>query len=484
VPGRKPKQPRRDWYSISVDTLLGWAKILFVLAVCALAYLAWQAWRRQELERQTRRLIAEDQGLVQRFAEDPKLAAYRSEYDVGWQGLQAAKTELARGHVGEAYTSASNSHNVLQSILDALASPGAGGQANFVAVQGSVEYRRGDSGAWEEARNRVPLHAGDYVRTSDGASADIMFTDGTLYTVRANTQFIVSRGSGDAGSPASSSGGGEQAIQMKYGWVDLNTASRGSEVKTPGATARVNQDSEAFVTFDKDSNRGRFGAFRGGMELATPGGLTRNVKELQQVTQTGDLLSQPERLPGRPEPREPTDNLELDLGQVQTLVLSWSPVPNSVRYALQVSRTHLFVDNLINVENRVKPRATLGLRGEGTFYWRVAAYARGGAQGPWSRPQKFRVAAVKNAGGDKPQTPPELELDDVKSYGNIFIVAGHSDPGSRIEVNGEQVNVGIDGSFTTTVQLTKEGWGQIEVRARDRWGTETVHRRKVFVESP
>jgi hypothetical protein len=487
VPVRKPKQPRRDWYSISVDTLRGWAKILLVLAAGVLAYLGYQAWRQKDLEREARRLIAEDQTLVQRFKEDPKLGAYGSEFEVGWQSLQTAKAELARRHFAEAQQNAWRSHDVLQAILDALASPGAGAQANFIAVQGSVEYRRGESGAWEEAHNRVPLRAGDYVRTSDGASADIMFADGTLYTVRANTQFIVSRGSGEA-SPGvlggfSGSGGGEQAIQMKYGWVELNTASRGSQVKTPGATARVNQDSEAFVTFDKESNRGRFGAFRGGMELATPGGLTRDVKELQQVTQTGDLLSQPERLPGRPEPREPTDNLELDLGQVQTLVLSWSPVPNSARYALQVSRTHLFVDNLVNVENRSKPRATLGLRGEGTFYWRVAAFARGGAQGPWSRPQKFRVAAVKNA-GEKPQTPPELDLDDVKSYGNIFIVAGRSDPGSRIEVNGEQVNVGVDGSFTTTVQLTKEGWSLIEVRARDRWGSQTLRRRRVFVESP
>jgi hypothetical protein len=472
LPGRKPSKPRRDWYSISVDTIRGVAFGLLGFLVLAGAYLGYRFWERRDLEREVRSLIAEDQALLLRLPSKDRIGGYAGEYEVGFQSFQQANGQLARGDFRGALTSARRSRNVLQSIADALASPGTAGAAQFISLQGSVEYRRGEAGSWEEARIRVPLRVGDYVRTFDGSSAEIVFSDGTLYSVRSNTQFIVSRG------------GGEQAIQMEFGWVDLNTASRTNQVKTPGAVARVRQDSEAFVSFDKDSNRGRFGAFRGGMELATQGGQTRQVNELEQVIQTGGLLSQPQRLPGRPDPLTPDDNAELDLAQVQSLVLSWGPVPSSTRYALQVSRSHLFVDNLISVENRQRPRATLGLRGEGTFYWRVAAFDRAGAQGPWSKPLKFRVAAVKAGSGERTRTPPDLELDDVKSYGSIFIVAGHSDPGSQVEINGEQVNIGVDGSFTKTVQLTKEGWSFIEIRARDRWGNETLRRRRVFVEGP
>jgi hypothetical protein len=491
VPARKPNDPRRDWYSISVDTLRGWARILVGLALLGLLYAGYHVWYRHDLERRCNELIVEDTALVRRIEQGPKLGDYRNDYDSGWQSLQQAKSELVRRDFEAAWASARRSRNLLQSVLDALASPGSG-QASFVALQGPVEYRRGEGGAWEEARARVPLRAGDYVRTGDGASADVMFSDGTLYTVRSNTQFIVSRGGGEGGGGAGTAGagappgqggegGGQQTIQMKYGWVELATTGRGSEVKTPGATARVHQDSEAFVSIDKDGGRGRFGTFRGGMELQTAGGQTRQLKELQQVTQTGDLLSQPERLPGRPEPVRPADDLEVDLDRVQTLVLEWNPVPSTARYALQISRNRLFVDNLVNVENRTKTRATLGLRGEGTFYWRVAARAGGGAQGPWSRPLKFRIAASRGA-GEKPQAPPALDLEDVKSYGNIFIVAGRTDPGSHVEVNGEQVNAGVDGSFTKTVQLTREGWAAIEVRARDRWGGESSRRLRVHVE--
>jgi hypothetical protein len=64
------------------------------------------------------------------------------------------------------------------------------------------------------------------------------------------------------------------------------------------------------------------------------------------------------------------------------------------------------------------------------------------------------------------------------------MVNGRSEPGASVEVNGEQVKTNSDGSFTKTVQLTKEGWNIIEVRARNTWGTETVRRHRVFVENP
>jgi hypothetical protein len=168
---------------------------------------------------------------------------------------------------------------------------------------------------------------------------------------------------------------------------------------------------------------------------------------------------------------------------MRQVVLAWNPVPGAGRYALQVSRNHLFVDNVIDVGNRTRTRATLGLRGEGTFQWRVAAF-KDGVQGPWSRARKFRVASFRSGLGEKDKTPPELDLADVKSYGSIFIVGGRSEPGARIEINGEQVKTEADGSFTKTVQLSKDGWSFIEIRVRDASGNETLRRHRVFVENP
>lgn len=476
------QKPRKDWYSVSVDTLRLWGLLLAVVALPVLSYFGYRAWERQAKQREAGQILQESQELIERLQSEKKADAFRGELNTAFQSYQQARAEYDAGEYSAALDSGRRSRNVLLSILDALALPGSAGQAQFISIQGEVDYRRGDRGAWEEARSRVPLHAGDYVRTSESGSAEIMFLDGTLYTVRPNTQFIVSPGRATAGAAA------QQSIQMEYGWVDLSTSQNGSQVRTPEAVAEVKQDSEGFVAFDRGSRRGRFGAFRGGMELSSKGGAKRTVGELQQVVQTGDLLSEPRALPGRPEPVEPADNLDFDLQRQRRVVLAWNPVPGASRYALQVSRNHLFVDNIVEDESRAKTRATLLLQGEGTFQWRVAAYGPEGSLGPWSPPRKFRVASFRasggGGGGGDDKTPPRLDLDDVKSYGSIFMVVGRSEPGSRIEVNGEQVKLEADGSFTKTVQLNKEGWSLITVTARDGAANETVRRQRVFVESP
>ena len=480
-PVQKASRQRKDWYSVSVDTLKSWGLLLLILGLVAGGVVLYRQYDRTAAQREANSVINKADALRVQLADEKRVAAsFAAELESAQQSLGEARSRLSAQDFTGALKSGRRSLGVLESIVDALALRGGAGQAQFASLQGEVEYRRGDGGEWQEAHSRVQLQAGDGVRTADSGSAEIMFQDGTLYTVRPNTQFIVSPGSAGAG------GGGEQSIEMKYGWVNLSTSQSSSNVKTPGATARVKESSEAFVAVDKGTSQGRFGAYRGGMELSSKGGLKRDVGPLQQVVQTGDLLSEPKAMPARPDPVDPVDDQLVDLAATKRLVLAWQPVPGASRYALQVSRNHLFVDNVIDAENRTKTRATLGVRGEGSFQWRVAAFGPGGIQGPWSDVRKFRVAAAAHsASADKPDAnPPALDLDDIKTYGSIFMVNGRSEPGASVEVNGEQVKTNSDGSFTKTVQLTKEGWNIIEIRARNTWGTETVRRHRVFVENP
>lgn len=485
MPAQKAARPRKEWYSISVDTLRGVGLLALILTVLGLGFLGYKISESRTLERDAAGLITEVQGLLQRLQKEERAAGFKSELAAAFQSFQEAQTAFARHEWKTSLEDARRSKNVLLSILDDLSLPATVGQAQFISIQGDVEYRRGDSGDWEEGRSRVALHPGDYVRTAEKGSAEIMFRDGTLYTVRPNTLFMVSAGRPGGGGSGASGGAGEQTISMEYGWVDLNTSQGApSNVKTPGAMARVKEDSEAFVAVDKSSNQSHYGAVTGGVEISSKGGQKREIQPMQQVVQSGDLLSEAQPLPGKPELSEPADNTDLDMQSADKVVLGWEEVPNAVRYSLQVSRNHLFVDNIIDVSNRTKTHATLGVRGEGTFQWRVAAYGKDGAQGPWSKPRKFRVDSISHTEGVVDKTPPKLDLDDVKSYGSIFIVGGRTEPGARVEINGEQVKTGVDGSFTKTVQLGKEGWSFIEIKARDAAGNETVKRHRAFVENP
>ena len=160
------------------------------------------------------------------------------------------------------------------------------------------------------------------------------------------------------------------------------------------------------------------------------------------MTQTGDLLSEARPLPPAPSLSAPADQAEFALGSERTVTLAWQEVAGASRYALQVARNRLFVDNLIDVEGRTKRSATLGLRGAGSFVWRVAAISPHGLQGPWSPPLSFRVAAPREGtGSEADRIPPPLDIDEVQVYGSIVMVGGRTEPGALVAVNGEQVAV-------------------------------------------
>ena len=77
----------------------------------------------------------------------------------------------------------------------------------------------------------------------------------------------------------------------------------------------------------------------------------------------------------------------------------------------------------------------------------------------------------------------ELVVDQVQAYGNIFIVAGRTEAGATLKVNGEPVAVAANGTFTKTVLVSQEGWSLLELRSVDSSGNEVTVRHRVFVET-
>jgi hypothetical protein len=377
---------KQHWYKISVDTVRGASVFLLLLLMSVGGFLGYRVLQSQFVEREVQIVIAEAQDLVQSLRGEEGIDAYGEEFDTAQVSLEQARSNAAAGELGEALRDAEHSRSLLTSILNALRHRGPAGEAHFIAVQGGVEYRRGGSGEWQPARSRVTLYAGDYVKTANGASSEVMFQDGTVVTVRPDTVILVDRSRSLLGF------GGERSVALEYGWVNLSTAAGTSKVRTPSASALVQQDSQALVAYDEEAELGRFATYQGNMEVSTDSGRTQQVGELQQVTQTGTRLSAPRPLPAIPELERPADGqvFDLDAGQ---LVLTWQPVSGAARYALQISRSQHFVDNIIDVEDRDNLKATLGLRGEGSFMWRVAAFGSEGIMGPWSAPRGFRVAA-------------------------------------------------------------------------------------------
>jgi hypothetical protein len=473
---RKKSRRGRDWYKVSVETLQGLAVLVLLVITAGVTFVVFQRWQLHGMEQEAARLIDEASVLVQQLRGDPAVDDFRNEYQAGRRSLEEARTSYAAKQWEPALEAARRSREVLLSIIDAARDQGEEGEAQVIAVSGAVEMRRGSRGEWDEARARVTLRTGDYVKTGPAGSAEIMFADGTLYTVRPDTLLLISPSRGEGRTA-------ERAVQLEYGWVNLNTGQQGSKVATPRAEARVHDESEAQVTYDQQTAEARFAAFRGEVEVATESGASRRLEALQQVTQKKDLLGETNRLPATPVPRAPADNVEVDIEDTHELVLSWQEVKGARGYNLQVARNRLFADNIIDVHDRRKASATLGVRGEGSFVWRVAAVAADGTAGPWTAPQRFRVATFRGRPGEGDEIPPKLEVQDIQAYGSIFIVSGVTEPGASVTVNGEAVTVEADGSFKKTIQIWQQGWEFLVVTARDVAGNETRRRHRVFIEN-
>ncbi|MEE8523880.1 MAG: hypothetical protein V3T72_08110 [Thermoanaerobaculia bacterium] len=464
-----------QWYSISVTSVRRVAGLLVLAAALVAGSLLLQRWEHRSLRDRSEAVISEATDLARRLEGRVDFEQARIEHFVAWQDLEAAHADFAAEHYGSALDRAERSLRVLRQVFNAESSEG--GELRFTNVQGGVEYRRGEHGAWRRARSNDVLSYGDWVRTSADGTAEIHFSDGAVYVVRTNTLVRLDE------RRNALTGNEERVTDIQFGWVDISNTRSASKVTTPKSEAKVRQDSEAEIVFDPDQGTGHISTFRGSAEIASANGQTRELGARQQVEQIGDLLTAPKQLPGKPQPLRPTDNqtVTLESAEVQ---LAWRPVRGSARYVLNVSRSPLFASNLIAADDRRKTSARLGLRGEGLFYWQVAAIDPDGARGAWSDTRSFRVVtAPPQADGTADTIPPELEIADMQAFGSLVIVNGRTEPGATVEINGEPVLVQIDGAFNKTIQLSQVGFAFIRVVATDAWDNPTEIKRRVFIDS-
>ncbi|MCP4659894.1 MAG: FecR domain-containing protein [bacterium] len=472
----KKKKKERTWYSISVASVRRAVTIVVFFVVLVAGYLGFQRVEIYILQRDAWQTIEEATELTTQLRNRDDYRQIYTNHRDAWTLLEEAREEYEAEAFDHALAHSARSLAMLKSVLDVGKTKGT---HRFLSLQGSVEIqRRGRRGAWRRARSQDTLRPGDWVKTSTDGTAEILFPDGSVYTLRQNTMVHL----GGSSQPGEEAADTKRTTDIVFGWVELNTAEAPSTVATPKSQARVRSDSEAMVSYSEARGEGRFAAYAGGLEVRSASGQSQELGPLQQVEQVGDLLSAPKPLPGKPKLLGPPNEQEIDFDAESELQLAWQATERAQRYALQVSQSQLFASNIID-DLRSKTTARVGIRGEGSFFWQVAAVDREGAQGPWSNPGTFRVVSLRGIGEADDQTPPELEIRSTETYGALVIVNGKTEPGAKVTINGEAVSLRRDGSFSKTVQMTQEGWGFVEVKATDAWDNEAIQRVQVFIDA-
>jgi len=475
---RKPGQQATDldWFVISIAKIRRWGLILVVALVAAAAgYLVYTKTRRTP-EEKARAAIENSEAALTRATAAAGSNRPGSNLSLARDFLKNARESFAGRRYDEAFRLAVESQSYSRRALGGSGTEETG-DASFISVEGDVSLQGAGRSTFEPAKQRQGLFEGDFIKTGRSGSAEIMFSDGTLYTIRPGSLFEVRR-------PAASEASGSQ-VKMVSGEVNVYTAGSRSTIATDAATASIDRGSRVSVDVEM-GEKTEVTTYRGRTTVST-GREQVVLAERESVTagaRTG-LLSAKAVLPETPLALLPADNRVYDLKTGDQVDLKWSKVPEAARYRIQISRSRLFVPDAteVDLDDRTGTSARVKVSREGSYFWRVTSINSEGMPSDWSLVRRFKMLTEPPRSGVGDSSPPALSVSSPQQMGSLFLIFGKTEPGAIVTVNAEPADVESDGSFKKTVTIEQDGYAMLIVKAVDAAGNETVRRLRVFVET-
>ena len=474
---KKAARPRAefDWYLISIDRL---KQIGLIILLLALGLAGWWFFTNQKRNPRSaaEAAIADAREALNALASSKDFTNHRSEFDRAQKKLDDATTALTSGKYPSAQEQAVESQTISRA---AISGGGADNDAQFLTVEGDVSFQKSATSEWKRADVRSPLFNGDWVKTGESASAELIFSNGSLYTIGPNALLEIYAQFNPATSKKSNS------VQMQIGSVEVATTDDVSTVRTPGSQVVVDSDSTTQVGVDRQKQTAVI-ATKGSASVTAPnGGTAVKLATGQKVNATAQgSLSQVRNLVMPPALLTPADNQVYPMSSESRVDFAWEPVPGATSYQLQVSRSRLFTSLEIN-SKRQKSTASAKVTAEGAFYWRVAAIGPEAEAGPFSTFRRLRVSgAPQQAGSINTEVPPPtLQIKKPYSIGGPFyMVEGVTDPGATVFINDEEVDVESNGHFKKLVSFNKVGRNSVVVKAVNAAGKQTIQSETVLVE--
>lgn len=465
-----------DWYLISIDRL---KQIGLVILLVLLGLGGWWYFSNQKRNPRSsaESAIADGREALNALAASKDFHSHRSEFDRAQRKLDEAGTLLAASKYPEAESAAVESQTVSRAALSGVS--GAENDAQFLTVEGDVQYQKSSTGDWKSAETRTPLVNGDWVKTGDSASAELIFSNGSLYTVGANALLEIYSQFNPATSKKSNS------VQMQVGSIEVATTDDQSTVRTPGSQVTVDSESTTQVGVDRGKATAVTSEKGTASVTSTSGGPAIKLASGEKVTAdaTGSL-SAVKKLTMPPALQSPADNQVFQASDSR-IDFGWENLAGVGGYVLQVSRSRLFTSLEIN-SKRQKTSASAKVTADGAFYWRVASVGPDGDVGPFSPFRRFRVSGggVREAGPANPDAPPP-PLTLKKPYpigGPFYMIEGTTEPGATVLINDEEVDVESNGHFKKLVSFNKIGRNTVVVKSINAAGKQSVSSEAVLVE--
>ena len=188
---RKSGQPAGtdlDWFVIPIQKIRQWAIVLVLLLVAGgvgyYVYLRSHGSPRERAQSE----IAQAEALLARATRSVGATRPGSNVAQARDFLRDSRESFSGSRYEEAFRLAVESQSYSRRTLGGSGA-GEQGDASFIFVEGDVALQRAGRSTFEPARQREPLFDGDFVKAGKTGSAEIMFYDGTLYTIRPGSLF-------------------------------------------------------------------------------------------------------------------------------------------------------------------------------------------------------------------------------------------------------------------------------------------------------
>ncbi len=472
----RAKEANVDWYLISIDRLKQIGLVVLILLLGAAAYFYWQK-EKGNPRSNAETAIADARQALNQLASSKDFNAHRAEFDRAQRKLDEANSLFGGTKYAEAQGAAIESQTISRTALSGGADRE--NDAQFLTVEGDVKYQKGSSGDWKDADNHIALFNGDWVKTGDHSSAQLMFSNGSIYTVNANALLEIYAQM----NPATSKKTNE--VKMQVGSVEVATLDDESGVRTPGTHVVVDSESTTQVGVDRAQQTAVVATKGSASVTSTAGGEAIKLSGGEKVSATpGGQVSPVKKLVMPPALLAPADNQVFQLTGDLRVQFQWDTQPGATAYVLQVSRSRLFSTLEINTR-RANTAAAARVTAEGSFYWRVASVGPDGDVGPFASFRRFRASGGQRSGTpvSADREPPKLVLNRPYSIGGpFFMIEGSTEPGATVFINDEEVDVESNGHFKKLVSFNKTGSNNVVVKAIDAAGNQTVKSETVFVE--
>jgi len=463
-----------DWVVIRINTIRKLAAVGLTLVVAAVLLVLVNHQIHPTPDVAARRAI--------RRAEKAQQAAAEAEIPSNWEievGLAAKLLKEAKqAYANEKFEEAEEKAVSARSRFEALA--GAGdrslvGEGQFHSVHGRVMIQRAGKSGWESAEAQSPVFNGDFIKTGSDGSAELLFSDGTLFKIAPNSLLEVHRHSQDTRNQGS--------VKMVVGKINVITGQSGSIISSENVETQVDNDSR--IALNVGAEKAVISTFSGRAVARNPAGKSVELRTREQVEahpQAG--FSNKRKIPQPPTPLSPVNNTGFDIETDRVITLKWAPPEDSRGTRLQVCRTPDFPPDELDVDSPVLHGSSARLEAllPGTYFWRLATVFGTDAISEWSAPHRFRIYSRKHQQIMRDLEPPVLELKPVRQLGRVCIVEGKTEPGARVRINGTWTETDSTGRFRKTLELHHIGWTDITIKATDPSGNNTEKHQKVYLE--